>query len=79
MTKTKNHLLRMPPDLFRRIEKQRKKENRSRDAFIRRVLDRYLLEQEFRTPNTKVGADVIEAASDSAERNQELHKLLRNS
>ncbi len=40
--------LKIPKELLTRIEAQRKKEGRNRTAFILRVLDRYILEQEFR-------------------------------
>ena len=78
-TETKVLRARVSPELIRRIHKQRKKEKRNLSEFLRRVLDKYLLDQEFRTPSTiGVSAEVVEAAHDSAERNQKLHRLLRN-
>lgn len=71
--------IRISPELMKRIRVQRKKENRELSEFVRRVLDKYLLDQEFRASNSQVSADVVEAASDSAKTNQQLHRLLRNS
>jgi predicted DNA-binding protein len=64
--------IQFPTELWNRIEQQREKEGRTAAEFIRRVLDRYLLEQEFRGP-------VDEAAQKSIAQNQELLKKLRNS
>jgi predicted DNA-binding protein len=61
--------------MVKRIKKQSKKEGRSDAAFIRRVLDRYLLEQEFRG-----GAkdSVAVAAQETINQNRELLEKLRN-
>jgi hypothetical protein len=61
----------LPLALAVRMEQQMAREDRSQAEFVRRVLDRYLLEQEFRGP-------VDEAAQKSIAKNQELLKKLRN-
>ena len=63
----------LPFELAKRMDRQRKKEGRSKAEFIRRVLDRYLLEMEFRSPDTSP------EAQESIRKNKELLKLLRNS
>ena len=69
--------LRLPIELLDRIEKQSKKENRSTAAFIRRVLDRYLLEREFRGGSES--SDKAVAAQETIAENRKLLELLRNS
>ena len=69
--------VRVQKELSARIKKQSKRENRSQAAFIRRVLDRYLLEQEFRGGSES--SDKAVAAQDTITENKELLKLLRNS
>ena len=64
-------------DLAERIEKQREKEGRSQAEFIRRVLDRYLLEQEFRGDYDS--AEAATAAEESIKANRQLLEKLRNS
>lgn len=68
--------IRIPIEIVRRMEKQRKKEGRSQAHFIRRVLDRYLLEQEFRGQSA---GDVSVAAQETINENRKLLELLRNS
>jgi len=77
MTKETRLGLRIPEELLERIERQRKKENRSQSAFIRRVLDRYLVEQEFR--GNHVSAEAAAGAEESIKENRKLLDLLRNS
>jgi hypothetical protein len=67
--------MRLPSELLARIKSQSKKENRTLTDFVIRVLDRYLLEQEFRGHS---GSDVAVAAQKSIDENRELLKLLRN-
>jgi len=64
-------------DLAGRMEKQMKKEGRTQVEFIRRVLDRYLLEQEFR--GDYGSAEAATAAEASIKANRELLEKLRNS
>jgi metal-responsive CopG/Arc/MetJ family transcriptional regulator len=64
-------------DLADRIEKQMKKEGRSQVEFIRRVLDRYLVEQEFR--GDYESAEAAAAAEESIKANRQLLEKLRNS
>jgi hypothetical protein len=64
-------------DLAERLERQIKKEGRSQVEFIRRVLDRYLLEQEFR--GDYESAEAAAAAEESIKTNRELLEKLRNS
>jgi predicted DNA-binding protein len=73
MDNEKKLTMRLPAQLLDRLERQRKKEGRTQSDFIRRVLDRYLVEQEFR------GGDVTAAAQASIEENRKLLDLLRNS
>lgn len=73
MANEKTVTIRLSAELLDRIEQQRKKENRAQSDFIRRVLDRYLLEHQFR------GDDVTAAAQTSIEENRKLLDLLRNS
>lgn len=61
----------LPDDLLNRIDEQAKKENRTQSEFIRRALDRYLLEQEFR-------GEVNRDAAISIKKNKELLKLLKD-
>jgi predicted DNA-binding protein len=61
----------IPESLFLRMEEQREKEGRTKAEFIRRVLDRYLREVEFR-------GELSPEAEESIEKNKELLKLLRN-
>ena len=63
--------VRLPSDLLARVEAQRKKENRSRAEFIRRALDRYLLEVEFR-------GGLTPEAEASIQKNKELLRLLKD-
>jgi hypothetical protein len=53
------------------MEAQAAKESRTMADFIRRVIDRYLLEQEFR-------GDVSPEAAISIKKNKELLKLLKD-
>jgi hypothetical protein len=69
--------LRLPTELRERIKKQSQKEGRTEAEFIRRVLDRYLLEQEFRGGSES--SDKAVAAQESIDKNRKLHELLRNS
>jgi predicted DNA-binding protein len=69
--------MRMSEELFERTEKQSRKEGRSTAEFIRRVLDRYLLEKEFR--GTRENSDVAVAAQETINENRKLLELLRNS
>jgi metal-responsive CopG/Arc/MetJ family transcriptional regulator len=64
-------------DLAERTEKQMKKEGRSQSEFIRRVLDRYLVEQEFR--GDYESAEAATAAEESIKANRQLLEKLRNS
>jgi predicted DNA-binding protein len=75
-TRESKFTLRLPADLLARVEKQGEKEGRSTAEFIRRVLDRYLLEQEFRGAS---GSDVAVAAQQTIDENRKLLELLRNS
>ncbi len=68
--------LRLPEELRARAKKQSEKEGRTLTDFIVRVLDRYLLEQEFRGGS---GSEVAVAAQGSIDRNRKLLELLRNS
>jgi hypothetical protein len=68
--------IRLPAELMARLKKQSKKENRTQTDFIIRVLDRYLLEQEFRGAS---GSDVAVAAQQTIDENRKLLELLRNS
>ena len=61
----------LPTELAERVDKQVQKEGRSLAEFIRRVLDRYLREVEFR------GA-LDPQARESIRKNKELLQLLRN-
>ena len=70
--KGKNVIIRMPAELGARVEKQRKKERRSFAEFVRRVLDRYLLEVELR------GSEISPEAQESMQKNKDLLKRLRN-
>jgi Arc/MetJ-type ribon-helix-helix transcriptional regulator len=72
---SKTITLRLPAELKRRVEKQSKKEKRSVSDFIRRVLDRYLLEQEFRGTSGTSGSDVAVAAQQSINKNRKLLEL----
>jgi hypothetical protein len=66
-------IIKVPTDLRTRVEKQRKKERRSVAEFVRRVLDRYLLEVELR------GSEISPEAQESIQKNKDLLKRLRNS
>ena len=68
--------IRIPVELARRIKKQSRKELRTEAAFIRRVLDRYLLEKEFRGG---AKGDVAVAAQQTIDENRKLLEMLRNS
>jgi predicted DNA-binding protein len=68
----KGMLLRFPDELHTRIKVQAEKEGRSIADFVRRVLDRYLLEHEFR-------GDISSDVRRSIEKNKELLKLLKDS
>lgn len=72
-TLTKRVITLMNPDLIARIERQAKIEKRSRNAFIRRVLERYIEDRELES-----GAAVKDAAAASMEKNAELLKKLEN-
>jgi predicted DNA-binding protein len=61
----------IPEDLIKRMDDQAKNENRSQAEFIRRVLDRYLREVEFR-------GELSPEAEESIQKNKELLRLLRN-
>lgn len=65
-------VIKLPAELRARVEKRRKKENRSLAEFVRRTLDRYLLEMEFR------GSDISPEAQESIQKNKDLLKRLRN-
>lgn len=67
----------IPKELWNRIEKQRKKERLSLADFLRRVLDRYLTEQEFR--GDYKSAEAKQATEESIKTNRELLEKLRNS
>lgn len=69
--------LRLPAELRVRVKKQSRKEGRTEAEFIRRVLDRYLLEKEFRGGSES--SDKAVAAQESIDKNRKLHELLRNS
>ena len=73
-TFTKRIITRLSPELLVRIERQAKEEKRSRAAFIRRVLERYIEDAEFHA-----GTAVKDAAAASMEKNAELLKKLENS
>ncbi|MGA8025364.1 MAG: ribbon-helix-helix protein, CopG family [Candidatus Acidiferrales bacterium] len=73
-TLTKRVITLMSPDLIARIERQAKIEKRSRNAFIRRVLERYIEDREFES-----GAVVKDAAATSMEKNADLLKKLEDS
>jgi len=62
----------LPESLWTKMERQRKKERRTRAEFLRRVLDRYLREAEFR------GDDLSPEARESIQKNKQLLHLLRN-
>ena len=62
----------LPESLWTKMERQRKKERRTRADFLRRVLDRYLREAEFR------GSDLSPEARESIQKNKQLLHLLRN-
>lgn len=61
----------LPESLWMKMERQRKKEGRTRADFLRRVLDRYLREAEFR-------GDLSPEARESIQKNKQLLHLLRN-
>ena len=61
----------LPEELVERMDAQAKKEGRSTAEFIRRLVDRYLREVEFR-------GELSPEAEESIEKNKELLKLLRN-
>ena len=61
----------VPDELIKRVDEQAKNEDRSQAEFIRRVLDRYLREVEFR-------GTLSPEAEESIQKNKELLKLLRN-
>ncbi len=67
----KGLVLRLPNELHARVKAQAEKESRSIADFIRRVLDRYLVEHEFRR-------DITPAVAASIKKNKELLKLLRD-
>jgi|HubBroStandDraft_1064217.scaffolds.fasta_scaffold178074_2 metal-responsive CopG/Arc/MetJ family transcriptional regulator len=67
----KRFTLVLPLDLVDRMEKQMEKEGRGQAEFIRRVLDRYLLEQEFR-------GDIPPDVAASIAKNKELLRLLKD-
>ena len=77
MRNEKKLTIRIPEELVERMERQRQKEDRSQSEFIRRVIDRYLLEQEFRGNHVSAGAAA--AAEESIKENRKLLDLLRNS
>jgi predicted DNA-binding protein len=62
----------LPASLWKKMERQRKKEGRTRADFLRRVLDRYFREVEFR------GDDLSPEARESIQKNKQLLHLLRN-
>jgi hypothetical protein len=62
----------LPASLWKKMERQRKKEGRTRADFLRRVLDRYFREAEFR------GDDLSPEARESIQKNKQLLNLLRN-
>jgi metal-responsive CopG/Arc/MetJ family transcriptional regulator len=62
----------LPPDLLKKVDAQAEKEDRPRNEFIRRVLDRYLREVELR-------GQLDPEARESIRKNKELLHLLRNS
>jgi predicted DNA-binding protein len=64
-------VIRFPNELHARIKVQAEKEGRSLADFVRRVLDRYLVEHEFR-------GDITPAVAASIEKNKELLKLLKD-
>jgi Ribbon-helix-helix protein, copG family len=66
-------IIKVPTELKTRVEKQRKKERRSVAEFVRRVLDRYLLQAELR------GSEISPEALGSIQKNKDLLKRLRNS
>jgi predicted DNA-binding protein len=61
----------LPKELVERMDAQAAKEGRTIADFIRRVVDRYLREVEFR-------GELSPEAEESIEKNKELLKLLRN-
>ena len=61
----------LPTELAERVDKQVEKEGRSLAEFIRRVLDRYLRDADFRGP-------LDPQARESIRKNKELLHLLRN-
>jgi predicted DNA-binding protein len=61
----------LPTELAERVDEQVEKEGRSLAEFIRRVLDRYLREVEFR-------GQLDPQARESIRKNKELLDLLRN-
>ena len=61
----------LPTELAERVDKQVEMEGRSLAGFIRRVLDRYLREVEFR-------GQLDPQARESIRKNKDLLQLLRN-
>lgn len=61
----------LPAELVSRAEVQAAKEGRNMAEFIRRVVDRYLLEQEFR-------GDLSSETANSIKKNKELLTLLKD-
>lgn len=68
---TKDFILRLPPELFRQLEREVKVQKSSRSKLVRRVLTEYLngklldrdFERDFRSENSKEVAPKAKAAT----------------
>jgi predicted DNA-binding protein len=81
VTFTKQLQIRVDPEFMKKISREARREKRSKAAFIRRVLERYIEDKEFTksvTPQKKTNINVQIAAKESMTKNQELLKKLED-
>jgi predicted DNA-binding protein len=77
---TSKFLIRTTPELMRKIDRQARRENRTKSDFIRRVLERYIEDKEFtETTSQKTTRSAQNAATESMAKNTELLDKLADS
>lgn len=76
---TSKFLIRTTPELMKKIERQARRENRTKSDFIRRVLEHYIDDKEFvESTSQKANTEVQAAATDSMTKNRDLLDKLAN-
>jgi predicted DNA-binding protein len=73
-------IARVSPELARKIDRQARRENRTKADFVRRVLERYIEDKEFtETTSQKTTRSAQSAATESMAKNTELLDKLADS